>query len=57
MVTEPFCDMEYLEDTQAFDEYALPDVLTPDVGKISMVMKIMNMLQEEGTGKIPNLVT
>ena len=25
--------MEYLEDTQYFDEYALPDVLSPDDGK------------------------
>ena len=22
----PFCDMKYLEDTQYFDEYALPDI-------------------------------
>ena len=28
-----FCDMEDLEDTQYFYEYALPDVFTPDSGK------------------------
>ena len=26
--------MEYLEDTQYFYEYALPDIFTPDAGKI-----------------------
>ena len=29
----PFCDMEDLEDTQYFDEYALPDVPPPNSGK------------------------
>ena len=28
-----FCDMEDLEDTQDFYEYAIPDVFTPDAGK------------------------
>ena len=31
----PFCDMEDLEYTQEFDEYALPDFLSPGDGKIS----------------------
>ena len=31
----PFCDMEDLEDTQYFDDYALPDVSPPGAGKIS----------------------
>ena len=53
----PFFDMEDLEDTQYFYEYALPDVFTTDAGKFSMVMKVMNMLREEGTSKILNLVT
>ena len=52
-----FCDMEDLEDTQDFYEYALTDVFTPDVGKFSMVMKEMNLFWEEGTGQIFNLVT
>ena len=29
----PFCDMEDIEDTQYFDEYALPDVSPPNSGK------------------------
>ena len=29
----PFCDMKYLEYTQYFDEYALPDVFSPGSGK------------------------
>ena len=29
----PLCDMEDLEDTQYFDEYALPNILPPDPGK------------------------
>ena len=41
-----FCDMEDLEDTQDFYEYALPDVFTPDAETFSMVMKVMNLLQE-----------
>ena len=28
----PFCDMEYLEDTQYFGEDALPTALPPDAG-------------------------
>ena len=27
--TGHFCDMEYLEDNQDFDEYAIPDAPTP----------------------------
>ena len=49
--------MEDLEDTQAFYEYSLPDFFTPDTGKFYMVTKVMNLLQEEGTGQILNLVT
>ena len=49
--------MEDLEDTQYFYVYALPDVFTPDSGKIYMVMKLMNMLREEGTSQILNLAT
>ena len=29
-----FCDTEYLEYNQYFDEYALPDVTLPDADKI-----------------------
>ena len=49
--------MEYLEDTQDFYEYALPDVFTPDARKFSMVSKVINMLREEVTSQILNLVT
>ena len=49
--------MEDLEDTQDFYKYDLPDVFTPDSGKFSMVTKVMNMLREEGTSQILNLVT
>ena len=49
--------MEDLEDTQDIYEYALPDILTPDAGKLSMVMKAMNLFWEKGTSKIINLVT
>ena len=31
--TGPFWDMKYLEDTQDFYEYGLPDIFTPDYGK------------------------
>ena len=56
LVPGPFCDMKYIEDTQYFYKYALPDIFNPDTGKFSMVMKVMNMLQEEGTIQILNLV-
>ena len=49
--------MEDLEDIQDFYEYALPDVFNPDAGKFYMVMKVMNLLREEGTSQILNLVT
>ena len=49
--------MEDLEDTQYFYEYSLPDVLNPDSGKFSMVMKAMNMFQEDRKSQICNLVT
>ena len=32
-VPVPFCDIEYLEDTQYFYEYALPDVFSLGDGK------------------------
>ena len=40
--------MEYLEYTQDFDEYSLPDVFPPDAGKFSLIMKVINMLWKEG---------
>ena len=46
--------MEDLEDTEYFDEYALPAVLTPDSRKKYL---IMNLLQKEETSQILNLVT
>ena len=49
--------MEDLEETQYFYEYARPDVFTTDAGKLSTVMKLMNMFWEEWTSKIINLVT
>ena len=49
--------MEDLEDTQDIYEYALPDILNPDAGKLSMVMKVMNLLWEEVTSEILNMVT
>ena len=48
--------MEDLEDTQYFYEYALPDVFTPDAGKFSMVVKVMNLFREEGISQILRLV-
>ena len=48
--------MEDLEDTQGFYEYALSDVFTPNAGNVSMVMKIINLLREEGTSQIRNLL-
>ena len=44
--------MEYIEDTQYFDEYALPHVVPPDAGKNSLIMKVMNMLQKKGKNQI-----
>ena len=44
--------MEDLEDTQDFDEYALHNVFTPDAGKNSLIMKVMNMLRKEGTSQV-----
>ena len=49
--------MEDLEDNQDLYEYTLPDVFTPGAGKVSMVMKVMNLLREEVTSQILNLVT
>ena len=43
----PFSDMEYLEDTQDFDECNLPDVSPTDAGKtFSPNMKVMNLSQK-----------
>ena len=39
LVPGPFCDMKYIEDTQYFYEYDLPDVFTPDSGKVYMVSR------------------
>ena len=47
--------MEDVEDTQLFNEYALPDIL-PLILENSMVMKVMNLFREEGTIQILNLV-
>ena len=45
--------MEDLEDTKNFDEYPLPDVSPPMMlAKFSLIMKVMNLLQKEGTIKI-----
>ena len=57
LVPGPFCDIEDLEDTQFFYEYALPDFFTPDTGTFLMVMKAVNMLREEGKSQILTLVT
>ena len=51
------CDMEDLEDTQDFYEYALPNVFTPGAGKVYMVTNVMNMLREDGTSQTLNLAT
>ena len=48
----PFYDMEYIEDAQYFDDYALPDVSPPDDGNFSLMTKIMNLLRKEGTDQI-----
>ena len=47
-----FYDIEDLEDNEYFDEYALFDVSPPDAGKISLIMKVMNLLRKEGTSQI-----
>ena len=52
-----FCDMEDLKYTQDCFECALPDVLPLILEIVSMVRKVMNLLQEEGTSQINNLVT
>ena len=44
--------MEDLEDTQYFDELALPDVIPPYDGKHYLVMKVTNLLREERTSQI-----
>ena len=48
---------ENIEYNQYFYEYDLTDVFTPDSGNVSMVMKVTNLLREEGTSQILNLVT
>ena len=47
----PFSDMEDIEDTKYFDEYALLDVPPPNSGK-SQIMKVMNLLRKEWTSQI-----
>ena len=49
---EHFYDMEDIEDTQDFDEYALSDVPPPDSGNVSLIMKVMNLLRKEVTIQI-----
>ena len=46
-----FCDMEDLEDTQYFDEYALPDDSPPDAGSFSLIMKVMKLLRKDVTSQ------
>ena len=48
--------MKYLGDNQYVYEYALPDIFNSDSGGNSLVMNVINMLREEGTIKILNLV-
>ena len=52
-----FCDMEDLEYTKYFYEYDLPDIFFPDAGNVSMVMKVMNILRDDKSSQIRNLVT
>ena len=37
-----------LEDTQYFDEDALPDVVPLDTGEFFLMTKVMNILQKAG---------
>ena len=48
----PFCDLEYLEDNQYFDEHILPDVFLPDADNFSLVLKVTNLLRKEVTSQI-----
>ena len=48
----PFYDIEDLEDTQYFDEYALFDFSSLMLEFFSLIMKVMNMLQKEGKSQI-----
>ena len=50
--TGPFFDMEYIEDTQYFDKYALPNFLPPDAGNFSLITKLMNTLRNDMTSQI-----
>ena len=53
----PFCDMEDLEDTQYFMSTLYLKFLPLMLENFSMVIKVMNLLREEGTSQILNLVT
>ena len=55
--TGPFCDMEDLEILKFYMSTLYLISLPLMLAKISMVMKVMNLLLEEGTGQILNLVT
>ena len=44
--------MEDHEDTQDFDEYALPDILPPDSGKKYLIRMEMNLLRKKGISKV-----
>ena len=48
----PFCAIRDFEYTQDCLEYAILDVFTFDDRNFSMVMRLINMLQEEGTSQI-----
>ena len=44
--------MKYLEYTQYFDEYAIPNVSPPNAGTFYLVIKVINLLWKEDTCQI-----
>ena len=42
-------DLEY---TQYFDDFTQPNVVPPDSGHFSLIMKVTNLLRKEGTSQI-----
>ena len=44
--------MEDIEDTQYFDEYALFGVFPLMLEKLSLIMKVINLLRKEGASQI-----
>ena len=52
-VQRSFCDMEYLEDTQYFYEYALPDVFNPDAGIVFSCYEDSEYVAEGGDKSNP----